>query len=212
MIVVFDREGSLFTALRALDLGVPLWRVRDASRLEHPDQVELAVVPSLADIPADLGRSGRALDVIVVTSRYDPDDALRAFSHGLLGYVDATAERDAVRAAILGCLRGESAFPRAIVGRWLRRTNVCVRAHCSAARLTRRQRDVLRFVGQGFADKEIAERLGIATATAQKHVTNILDRLGVANRAAAAAAVCALVLGPTGSATTDRQQGCIAAA
>ncbi|MDQ6794715.1 MAG: LuxR C-terminal-related transcriptional regulator, partial [Chloroflexota bacterium] len=40
---------------------------------------------------------------------------------------------------------------------------------------------------KGAADKEIARTLGITTATAQKHVTNLLRRLHVPNRAAAAA-------------------------
>lgn len=56
-----------------------------------------------------------------------------------------------------------------------------------ALALTPRQREVVMLIAQGAADKEIARTLGITTATAQKHVTNLLKRLNVPNRAAAAA-------------------------
>src|SRR2546429_143377 len=47
---------------------------------------------------------------------------------------------------------------------------------------------------QGAADKEIGQALGIATATAQRHVSNVLRRLDVPNRAAAVGAVSDLSL------------------
>ena len=46
-------------------------------------------------------------------------------------------------------------------------------------------------IARGAADKEIARSLGITTATAQKHVTNLLRRLNVPNRAAAVATMSA---------------------
>ena len=55
------------------------------------------------------------------------------------------------------------------------------------ARLTARQRDVLRLVAQGLADQEIAARLTLSPHTVHRHITNILARLDVASRAAAVA-------------------------
>ncbi|HEU5287473.1 MAG TPA: helix-turn-helix transcriptional regulator [Candidatus Limnocylindria bacterium] len=52
-------------------------------------------------------------------------------------------------------------------------------------RLTQRQRQIVGMIARGMADKEIAAALGIATATAEKHVANVLLRLQVPNRAAA---------------------------
>jgi DNA-binding NarL/FixJ family response regulator len=53
--------------------------------------------------------------------------------------------------------------------------------------LTPRERDVLRLLTAGHADKEIAAALGISRHTAGHHVASILGKLGVASRAAAAA-------------------------
>jgi predicted ATPase/DNA-binding CsgD family transcriptional regulator len=53
--------------------------------------------------------------------------------------------------------------------------------------LTRREREVLALLCQRLTDPEIAERLYISPYTASKHVSNVLGKLGVANRREAAA-------------------------
>jgi len=57
--------------------------------------------------------------------------------------------------------------------------------------------EVVALIASGHSDKEIATALGIATATAQKHVTNVLRRLKVPNRAAAAVAAAQIALAVT---------------
>lgn len=52
--------------------------------------------------------------------------------------------------------------------------------------LTRRERQVLEWLVRGAADKEIADELSIAPRTAMTHVSNILSKLGVNRRTAAA--------------------------
>ncbi len=48
--------------------------------------------------------------------------------------------------------------------------------------VTERERDVIQLVRQGLSNKEIANRLCIADSTVRHHLTNIFDKLGVANR------------------------------
>lgn len=52
--------------------------------------------------------------------------------------------------------------------------------------LTPREQEVLRLLGQGLSNKEIGDRLIISEKTAKTHVANLLRRLGVKDRVAAA--------------------------
>ena len=53
--------------------------------------------------------------------------------------------------------------------------------------LTLREREVLALLVKGLNNNEIAERLSVSHATAKAHVSNILSKLGVSNRAEAVA-------------------------
>ena len=53
--------------------------------------------------------------------------------------------------------------------------------------LSPRERDVLRLVAEGLSDGDIAERLVLSPHTVHRHVANILRKLGLHSRAAAAA-------------------------
>jgi DNA-binding CsgD family transcriptional regulator/rhodanese-related sulfurtransferase len=53
--------------------------------------------------------------------------------------------------------------------------------------LTARESEILRFVAEGLSNKQIAARLTLSEHTVHRHVANILVKLGVSSRAAAAA-------------------------
>jgi LuxR family maltose regulon positive regulatory protein len=48
--------------------------------------------------------------------------------------------------------------------------------------LTRREREVLEYLGKWLSDKEIAQQLSISPRTVKKHASNIYGKLGVKNR------------------------------
>jgi DNA-binding NarL/FixJ family response regulator len=48
--------------------------------------------------------------------------------------------------------------------------------------LTEREREVIELISQGLSNKDIADRLRISTITVGHHLTNVFDKLGVANR------------------------------
>ena len=52
--------------------------------------------------------------------------------------------------------------------------------------LTSREAEVLRWVAAGKSDAQIGAILGISARTAQKHLQNLYEKLGVENRTAAA--------------------------
>ena len=52
--------------------------------------------------------------------------------------------------------------------------------------LTPREKDVLRLIGTGASNREIAEKLYLSEGTVKNHVTRLLGRLGVRDRTQAA--------------------------
>ena len=62
------------------------------------------------------------------------------------------------------------------------------RAAAPGDRLTPAQRAVLELMAEGLHDDAIAHRVGISTTTVRRHITAIIDRLGVKSRFAAGAA------------------------
>ena len=55
------------------------------------------------------------------------------------------------------------------------------------SRLSERELEVAALIAQGLTNKQIAERLFIATGTVERHVANILGKLDMSNRAQVAA-------------------------
>jgi len=186
MILVFDPDGATFERLRGLHIGPPIWRVDRARKASLPRDVQLAIVATSG--PVSWSTLPRSVDILVVTDRYDEAEAGEAFARGLVGYLDSTLDADSLRRAIRGALVGEPAYSRHVFGNWLRTVRSRADIEAAMSDLTPREREVLALVAQGLADKEIAQALGVTTATAQKHVSNILERLRVPNRAAAAVA------------------------
>jgi len=189
-VVVLDPLGAVFSSLRELGLTVSLWRVLDARRLPVLSSVDLAVLAVYDRVEWSVADSlVERAPTLAIATNFSRDDATASLGHGLIGYLDASLSVDALRRAVSGVLKGEPAYGRDITGMWLRaRRASAVHAERSLD-LTPRQRQIVALIARGGTDKEIASALGIATATAQKHVTNILERLNVPNRAAAVAVI-----------------------
>ena len=104
-------------------------------------------------------------------------------------YLDLGVSSRAMRRAVVGALRGEPAYSLAVLSDRIRiDLGTAASRGARTLELTPRQREVVALIATGASDKEIGTALGIATATAQKHVTHLLKRLDVPNRAAAVAA------------------------
>lgn len=51
-----------------------------------------------------------------------------------------------------------------------------------AVRMTKREREIIALIAEGLSNKEIAQRLNIATYTAKSHVHNIMEKLALHTR------------------------------
>jgi DNA-binding NarL/FixJ family response regulator len=135
-----------------------------------------------------LKRTPDAPPVLILTT-FDDDAILSsALRAGAAGFVlkDAPAE-ELIRATRL-VAAGEAWLDPAVTGRVLATYRDSAPpadiGHALEA-LTPRERDVLRLIGRGLTNQEIADTLSIGEATVKSHVGHILDKLDLRDRAAA---------------------------
>ena len=123
--------------------------------------------------------------VVVLTSYADDELVRGAVEAGASGYVLKDADTDEVAAAVRAADRGELQLDAAVARRLLSSLGAASRGQ-GKADLTTREVEVVRLVGAGRSNKEIASRLGITERTARTHVSNSLGKLGLASRTQAA--------------------------
>jgi DNA-binding NarL/FixJ family response regulator len=124
---------------------------------------------SLAQMPMELARA--RLELAKVLANEQPEIAVAEAKAALDAFELQQAARDADVAAAL--LRSLGAAGRSAPKR--------------RAPLTKRESEVLDLLAHGLSNPEIANRLFISTKTAEHHVGHILAKLGLRNRAEAAA-------------------------
>ncbi len=159
-------------------------------RREKPDVVLMDVrMPAMDGIEATrrITAAGNPPRVLMLTT-FDLDehvyDALVAGASGFL-LKDVTAERlfDAVRVVAAGEALLAPSVTRRLIGEFAR-LRPRPREPVPAA-LTPRETEVLRLVAEGLSNTEIATRLVVAEETVKTHVSRVLRKLGLRDRAQA---------------------------
>lgn len=123
-----------------------------------------------------------AARVVVLTSFGEESRIIDALNAGAAGYLLKHTDPDALIEAVRAAYAGDAPLdPRA--GRVLLEQR---RRSQPADNLTKRELEVLRLVGSGLANKQIARRLGITERTVKAHLTSVFHRIRVTDRVQAA--------------------------
>jgi DNA-binding CsgD family transcriptional regulator len=179
------RADDAETALAAEPAGAPeghymrsLWRSRaDAAiALERGDRT--TAVNQLAEIGDGLAKAGLLVELVWVwidlgraNSAIDPDASRQAFGR-------AAELADQIGAVTLGRL-ATRALRSLGVRTWRRGQGAAGRGLDT---LSDREHEVARLVASGNSNREIAESLDISPKTVERHMTNVLAKLGIRNR------------------------------
>ena len=158
----------------------------------HPDIVLLDIrLPGKSGIEACEQITSQLPDtkVIILTSYAEDENLFAAIRAGAVGYVLKQVGSDDLIRAIEAAARGEASLDPALTQRVFDQVRDSMRAQESSAfaELTEQELNILALVADGMTNRAIAEKLFLAEGTARNHVSNILGKLHVSNRAEAAA-------------------------
>lgn len=171
---------------RALSLRDALTLVKDLPQLDlivwHAGvqtDVKFGRLRSLADL-------AMGVPIIVLAKESSPAQLGMAIHAGVNGYIALPARRPLIIEIVRLILSGGVYFPASMLIDRLRENGapaVCRLGHADMRReLTQRQKDVLGLLVDGRTNREIADSLGIAEATAKLHVSALLRAMNVRNR------------------------------
>jgi NarL family two-component system response regulator LiaR len=122
--------------------------------------------------------------VIALTSFQEKQLIRDALEAGAIGYLLKNVNVEELAAAIRSAYAGQSALaPEAI--QVLLQDGVSDAEELPDYQLTNREMEVLVLLVEGLNNRQIAERLFVSRSTAKAHVSHILEKLDVSNRAEA---------------------------
>jgi len=122
--------------------------------------------------------------VLVLTSFVEKDLVQRAVQAGAVGYLTKGASKIEIAGAIRAAHAGKTTLSPEALQALIQATKEPAKVGTD---LTRRQREVLKLMVIGLNNKEIGEKLFLSSSTVGYHVSEILSKLGAANRAEASA-------------------------
>ncbi len=170
-----DGAASLFASLASIKPDVVLLDIR------MPGQNGIEITQRLKREYPDIK--------VILLSTYDDEEFLfGALRAGAEGYLLKSASNEVLASSIRQVGRGERLLSPALVGKVMREFQDLAKEKTRAdSGLSDQELQVLRMIASGSTNKEIAEKLYWSEVTVKRKVQDILEKMGVANRAQAVA-------------------------
>ena len=125
--------------------------------------------------------------IIVMDLIPDNEEVVEFVNAGVCGFVLKDATFDEFVATVRSVAAGEKVLPPRMTESLFARIAKEAKGRgkeevLEDVRMTRREREVIDLIGEGLSNKEIAQRLNIATHTVKSHVRNVMEKLALHTR------------------------------
>jgi DNA-binding NarL/FixJ family response regulator len=122
--------------------------------------------------------------VLVLTTFENDGYVVEAMRAGASGYLLKDSQPEAIVTAMLAIMSGERVLAQSVADQFLNlMSDGSQKARYDG--MTRREVEILRLLGQGLTNKQIAYRLKISEKTVRNHISNFYSKLGVGDRSQA---------------------------
>ncbi len=184
------REG-LISLLRTHDIDVVGEASSGTEALEltrclRPDVVLMDLdMPEMGGLEATRLIKAEMPDVkvVILTVSETDEDLFEAIRGGAHGYLVKSTSSSEFFDLLEALDRGEAPLSRGLAAKIMRYLAQGGRPAAEATQLTPREEEILRLVAEGKTNRDVAAELFIADATVKFHMTNILNKLHLENRA-----------------------------
>ena len=186
------REALTAMLGRLPDMRVVAAGVGDGAFIDETKPDVLLLDVGLRDedslhVAAALIKRSPGTKVIVMDLIPMSDDIVQFVNAGVSGFVLKDATFDEFVATIRSVAAGGKVLPSRMTESLFSQIAKAAEAQgheqvLEDVRMTRREREVIELIGEGLSNKEIAQRLNIATYTVKSHVHNILEKLALHSR------------------------------
>lgn len=182
----FELVGSAGSLDEALTELPSLPRLPDVMLVDHG-------LPEGAGGARALRARWPTVAIMALAVRESDEEIVSWAEAGVTGLVSREATLAEVMDAVEAVGRDEAMTSPAVSAALLRRVAALAgeRRSIVGPGLTRREREIVRLVGSGLSNKEIAHSLSIESSTVKNHVHNILEKLSVGRRTEALSAAFA---------------------
>jgi len=200
--ILLADDHALFRAgmrhvLRELDGSVVLLEAKDGaealSLLTHDSRLDLVLLdlamPHMDGLGglAALRQRAPGVPIVILSASESAHDMRTALDAGAMGFIPKSARAEVVLGALRLILAGGVYVPPEMIHAAVSTATIPTAGSDTLA-LTPRQVDILKLLGQGKSNKEIAQTLALTEGTVKQHVSDVLNALNVSNRTQAALA------------------------
>jgi DNA-binding NarL/FixJ family response regulator len=155
------------------------------ARILRPDVVVMDLAMPVSDGITAIGEirsHSPQIEILALTGAQDSASIVRAIRAGAIGYLGKDTGAEELRRAVRGAADHQVQLSPAAAAMLLRE----VQTPDTASPLTARETEVLRLIGAGQANRQIAITLSVSEKTVTVHVSNLLAKLGLTSRTQAA--------------------------
>lgn len=191
-VLMIDKQSIFIEGMASvLSQFIPEVKVRGLNNQDEIDDTLIDFPASLILLDGDgnktaslelldtLARHYPAIPVVMLMNRCQPT-LLRLFlNHHAIAFVRRDSPPEAIAQTLRTAAMGMLCFPQESI-------TLLDGGHSATARLSERQREVLKLLAAGESNKQISRRLNISAGTVKAHLESIFRRLNVTNRTQAA--------------------------